>query len=201
MTALLPGSRSISWQMPHDDGHERSIAKALVSQCPARAHAPQCTSRSRQTDLHSPHAALGPRAASRQLSSALAANAVLARFPVLRGCFVAGAALLRPLFTTLGLKHVKPIPIALHSLSGTVLGVLLGRDESMAPQFEGDNPRVTTAGETLGEMAINGAQVTVRQAQDVLAELRGEVPAGGASELPSSAHIASYRSLCCPVST
>ena len=55
----------------------------------------------------------------------LAANAVLARFPVLRGCFVAGAALLRPLFTTLGLKHVKPIPIALHSLSGTVLGVLL----------------------------------------------------------------------------
>lgn len=74
---------------------------------------------------HSPHAALGPRAASRQLSSALAANAVLARFPVLRGCFVAGAALFRPLFTTLGLKHVKPIPIALHSLSGTVLGVLL----------------------------------------------------------------------------
>ena len=41
---------------------------------------------------HSPHAALGPRAASRQLSSALAANAVLARFPVLRGCFLAGAA-------------------------------------------------------------------------------------------------------------
>ena len=36
-----------------------------------------------------------------------------------------GRALLRPLFTTLGLKHVKPIPIALHSLSGTVLGVLL----------------------------------------------------------------------------
>ena len=50
---------------------------------------------------------------------------MLARFPLLRGCFVAGAALFRPLFTTLGLKHVKPIPIALHSLSGTVLGVLL----------------------------------------------------------------------------
>ena len=74
---------------------------------------------------HSPHAALGPRAASRQLASALAANSVLARFPLLRGCVVAGAALFRPLFTTLGLKHVTPIPIALHSLSGTVLGVLL----------------------------------------------------------------------------
>ena len=75
---------------------------------------------------------------ARQLSSALAANAVLARFPVLRGCFVAGAALFRPLFTTLGLKHVKPIPIALHSLSGTVLGVLLDRPPLVGRTFTFD---------------------------------------------------------------
>ena len=77
-------------------------------------HIGPATSRSRQTDLHSPHAALGPRAASRQLSSALAANAVLARFPVLRGCFVAGAALFRPLFTT----HFA-YGIRLHTLTAT----------------------------------------------------------------------------------
>ena len=74
---------------------------------------------------HSPHAALGPRAASRQLSAALAANTLLLRFPFLQKCIVAGVTVLRPALTTLGLKHVKPIPIALHSLSGTVLGVLL----------------------------------------------------------------------------
>ena len=47
-----------------------------------------------------------------------------------------------------------------------VLGVLLGRDESMAPQFEGDNPRVTTAGETLGAVKEAVYEATVLSAEE-----------------------------------
>ena len=48
-------SRSISWQMPHDEGQAFSIAYGLVSQWPDLAHVLQCTSRSMHTDLQRPH--------------------------------------------------------------------------------------------------------------------------------------------------